>query len=123
MKVRTGFVSNSSSGSFVLITTPANYFQAFNKLDDKQKLLLDPFRPTTRILGDRDVVIMTERHCEETQHINGRDTYDIIHVNNPDLNLDEVWDKMDELKMTIYALRKHIKKADKDLFIDIESDI
>lgn len=75
MKFRTSFVSNSSSSSFVLITTRENHDKAFASLSaEDQKALKDIFS-FTKCFGN-DVAISAEVGDQGGSYISGVDMDD-----------------------------------------------
>lgn len=60
MKIRNGFVSNSSSSSFVYIVDAEAHKQALAQVDDSKEILERIFscRNEQRKFGDRDVLIV-----------------------------------------------------------------
>jgi hypothetical protein len=48
MKIRTGFVSNSSSSSFVIFLKEKDYEEVYNELSPLEKELVDYLEPQTK---------------------------------------------------------------------------
>ena len=67
MKIRSGFVSNSSSSSFVLVVSTLDHVAALNKLDPSDwKLMqkvLKGIKPTT--MSGTDILVITGGDWEE----------------------------------------------------------
>ena len=59
MKIRTGFVSNSSSSSFVLIIETKAYKDAHKKADSFTKEVLDAMNPVQVKLDGADLMVST----------------------------------------------------------------
>ena len=60
MKVRNGFVSNSSSSSFVFIVDAEAHEKALSQIEDVDNILNCIFANSTkRKFGDRDVIIIS----------------------------------------------------------------
>ena len=51
MKIRSGFVSNSSSSSFVLVVKEDSFKEAYNKLTDIEKQIIDVVYSSRTVLG------------------------------------------------------------------------
>ena len=56
MKTRTGFVSNSSSSSFVLITTKENHDKAMEKLSPYEKAVIKAIMEPDNVFGRKCMV-------------------------------------------------------------------
>ena len=57
MKIRNGFVSNSSSSSFLLITTKENHEKAFKQLSPYEKAVIKTIVSTGNFLGRKIIWI------------------------------------------------------------------
>ncbi len=58
MKIRNSFVSNSSSSSFVLITSIKNHNKALEEFDEKERKMIGYLmEKSTRKLFGRDIVV------------------------------------------------------------------
>lgn len=58
MKIRIGFVSNSSSTSFVLMTSLENHEKAMAKLNDYGRAVIMAMRGDTQQFGGEDMVLI-----------------------------------------------------------------
>lgn len=56
MKIRTGFVSNSSSSSFVLIVTKDEYDKVYSREEPIGKAILEAVMGKTKVLGNECVI-------------------------------------------------------------------
>ena len=67
MKTRLGFVSNSSSSSFVLITTEEFFLCNLNTLSEKEKKDVEKFlnKPDKMKIGGNDYIIFSDQYCTE----------------------------------------------------------
>lgn len=72
MKFRTSFVSNSSSSSFVLITTRENHDKALASLDAEDRKALKGIFSFTKCFG-KDVAISAEVGDHGGSYISGED--------------------------------------------------
>jgi len=59
MKIRQGFVSNSSSSSFVYIMSKSDFEDSLSKMDDYQKEVIEKLRPSEKKFLGNDVVIIS----------------------------------------------------------------
>lgn len=77
MKVRSGFVSNSSSSSFVLVVPVKDHEAAMEKLSSEtRQLMLKVLHCTTaRKLGDSNVIVITGETEEDICRIGDFDIY------------------------------------------------
>lgn len=59
MKIRCGFISNSSSSSFILITTKENHEKTLEKLDNYAKAVINSIASESKVFGKNLVYITT----------------------------------------------------------------
>jgi len=59
MKIRNGFVSNSSTSSFVLIMSKASFEESFAKMDDYQKEVIDQLGYSEDKFLGNDIVVVS----------------------------------------------------------------
>lgn len=78
MKIRTGFVSNSSSSSFTLIVPIKDHNEALSKLSDETRLLMDKVMCgiLSQKVGKESVVVITGHTEDDTCYIG---EFDIAH--------------------------------------------
>jgi len=60
MKIRIGFVSNSSSSSYILIIKKDEYDELYNSLSKLEKHILDNLQLKDKKFGDIDIKVHTE---------------------------------------------------------------
>lgn len=70
MKIRTGFVSNSSSSSYVIITTQKSYVKVLKQLSDIERIAVNAefrFKPETVFSEERLVMstVFSTEDCGE----------------------------------------------------------
>lgn len=73
MKLRKGFVSNSSSSSFVLVTTKENHDKVYDKLSDFEKAVIKSITFETKVYGIDSIGY-------ETWYDQGSSSYDHLDV-------------------------------------------
>jgi hypothetical protein len=71
MKIRQGFVSNSSSSSFCVVLTKKDYEKAVASLTEDQQKLVKEHEPESKIIGGINIVMFTGGRTEESVDLNG----------------------------------------------------
>lgn len=84
MKSRQGFVSNSSTSSFILITTKENFDKCYNELNDVEKKIVDFVTDEAKFL-DTD--------CRTIEYIQGN--YSTFEYDDPELTSED-FEKIEE---------------------------
>lgn len=93
MKIRSGFVSNSSSSSFVGFTTVEEHNKAIKKLSEEDRNFIEKLPlPIVEKFGQKFIKIV-EEDLEDSYSINGDDMEDMFDSNMGNI---KVWDKIDE---------------------------
>lgn len=102
MKCRIGFVSNSSSSSFVIITTKEGDFSNNPNLSEDIKTIYeDAFRCHKDKFDGKDVLIYTGYSSEESDISNSEEFRDYCEKNN--ISDDDSWELADELFNSFYT--------------------
>lgn len=104
MKIRSGFVSNSSSSSFVGWTTPQEHKKALEKLSPKEKDFIQtlPF-PITHKFGMNFVELICEQY-EDAGSIQGIQIEDLVG------ETPEGWTDWDEAEELYLIFDKYVKQ-------------
>jgi hypothetical protein len=92
MKIRTGFVSNSSSSSYILIIKKDEYDKFYNSLSKLEKHILDNLKLGDSKLGDIDIKVHKEWDNEGASWIE----YDLDKINTSEYNKENVPDEYKE---------------------------
>lgn len=106
MKTRTGFVSNSSSSSFVVIVTPDAFEAALGKIDKEvYRKVLRGVSTKTKVLGQNAIVIqdMTDNGGLSSLFGEG-DDLDYIEMGITGNELEELSEEDESLSSSIYEL-------------------
>jgi hypothetical protein len=69
MKIRDGFVSNSSSSSFVLVVPKVYHDEAVATLTPEQQKQMKKVKPKRGYVGDVEVVMIEGYSCEDVSQI------------------------------------------------------
>ena len=108
MKIRTSFVTNSSSSSFFLCTTKVNFDRAYEKARNYVKAVIDWMGHTPQNFNNKQVVILSTMNVQDT----GTFEYCDIAQLNPDDYPSEAWD---EFKTILNEEPDAVVTARKDL--------
>ncbi|MEK6832800.1 MAG: hypothetical protein AABY32_02040 [Nanoarchaeota archaeon] len=72
MKIRNGFVSNSSSSSFVIMTSLENHKKALGQMDEYSRKVMEKLVEKSKLFG-RDIVSVSDMHLNDGESWNFRD--------------------------------------------------
>lgn len=101
MKIRLGFVSNSSSSSFVIVTTKENHDKAMKELSAKEKKYVQAVlneASEKKKLGAVEVIMISTRSSDYGTIEQVRENQDLpVLAEDEDDPLYEYWDKYLEL--------------------------
>ena len=93
MKVRNGFVSNSSSSSFVFIVDAEAHEKALSQIEDVDNILNCIFANSTkRKFGDRDVIIISGGDYESYNVKGNFSCYDVCEEEIQKAGHEELWE-------------------------------
>lgn len=105
MKIRQGFVSNSSSSSFVQMTTKENHEKALEKLSPIGKAAIMELACYEQFLG-KDVVVISEYE--------DRDGNGSLDIENFDVDISQFGDDCkDDWYNSVYNYKKEVAKIAK----------
>jgi len=117
MKFRSGFVSNSSSSSFVLVTTSEDYNDALSKLSDKEKYFMDRVSRykggdfTNGNVGDTDVIVISGGDYEDSWSRGD------MHISTCDIEYEDGVDVYEEIQKMLEPWGRFIDNLPKDKII------
>lgn len=90
MKIRTGFVSNSSSSSFVVVTTKENYEKCLNEADQLTKDIVKAIGYEKETIFGRDCYVISSWN-----DASGSGAIGNVDVEDPEFESDLVCEKID----------------------------
>ena len=98
MRIRTGFVSNSSSSSFCLVIKKVDYDAEFTKLKEDKAALLHG-KPKCKVFDGVELCMVSGYMDNEQARFND--------VHSDDLDIDELNVYTDAIENFVKKLRKH----------------
>ena len=107
MKTRNGFVSNSSTSSFVLIMTKERYEESIKDYKKEEKKVIDSMASKSKFLG-RDIVTF-KNLCDR-----GGESYLYLAMEDDSEEMKEIVDEY------TYKMQRAAKKDDSMFFEDID---
>jgi hypothetical protein len=123
MKIRNGFVSNSSSSSFVLIVKKGAYEEATKSLTEIEKVVADVFFGETSVLGEKCMVMenfnshgesSVSYTLEEESAIDYNELVRKIYPESAEPDSEEMEEQLEEMQETVtetaYAIPGRIKE-------------
>ncbi len=111
MKIRNGFVSNSSSSSFVLVIKTELFEKIYRELDKKEKFLAD------KLVTKKDPFVVYSYFISQDGYspfddFDGRDEYIKMLIDNEGEEIDAEVDVSESIYDFTYLLLKKVKKID-----------
>ena len=100
MKIRNGFVSNSSSSSFILITSKENYDKASENLSDVQKKFLEDIMHRKVFNGNKIVYFQHYSSYGGSSELNYINDLKIVSDEDKEGIYESLWELKQNLKYT-----------------------
>lgn len=104
MKIRSGFVSNSSSSSFVLVVPKVYHDEVVALLTPEQQKQMKKVSPKKQFIGDQEVLVIDGYSCN-----------DVSEIGSLCLEWDDTVDGFDEAFFDNYL--KELKKRYKNKYV------